>query len=442
MSTETAALDLPPTVARGDDRALRRLGYTTVAIVFGGFGGFAALAPLGSAAVAPGVVAVQNSRKTIQHLEGGIVRTLPVTEGQQVQREQLLLELEGRQYRAELDAVSVQHATLEAVQARLLAERDGLDAVQFPAKAALPLDDPRVAGARTGQLGLFESRRKAYLGEISVLDQAVMQLRAQIAGLNSVRQSKRELITSYQAEIADLRELLAEGFADRQKLRDYERNVAVLTGEVSELDSSAAAAAAKISETQLRALQVRRDFQAQVATELGDTQVKLSDASERLKAAGDRVERTQIRAPVSGRVLNLKVHTLGGVVTPGEPLMDVVPDQAELIVEAHVSPLDIDRVHGGLDATVHLTGLRFDLPRRLNGRVLTVSADRLVDERSGNAWYSAQVAIDAASLKRIAEVPLQPGMPAEVMINTGSRTLLGYLWEPIGSAIRHSFKED
>ncbi len=442
MNVAAGTMDSPNQRVRGDDRSLRRFGYAVVAVVFVGFGGWAALAPIESAAVAPGVVAVQDSRKTIQHLEGGIVRALHAKEGQWVQQSELLLELEGRQFRAELDTVRVQQATLEAAQARLLAERDGQATVQFPPSASLPLDDARVIEARSGQEALFAARRKAYEGEVSVLSQTVQQLRAQISGLESVSASKRKLIESYELESVDLRKLLSEGFADRQRLRDYERNVAALIGEAAELDSTAAAVAAKIGEVELRMLQVQRDFQANVAAELGETRVTLSDVTERLNAAEDRVDRVLIRAPVTGRVLNLAVHTVGGVVSPGTSLMDIVPGQADLVIEGHVSPFDIERVHAGLDATVRLSGLRFDRQRRLRGNVLTVSADRLVDERTGASYYSAQVAIDAGELQRLDGVTLQPGMPAEVMINTGSRTMLGYLWDPIGSAIERSFRED
>jgi epimerase transport system membrane fusion protein len=442
MSVATSAIDSPIQGARGDDRSLRRFGYAVVAAVFVGLGSWSALAPIESAALAPGVVAVQDSRKTIQHLEGGIVRALHVKEGQWVQQSESLLELEGRQFRAELDALKVQQATFEAAQSRLLAERDGLPTVQFPLTANLPLDDARVVEARSGQQALFAARRKAYEGEVAVLKQTAQQLQAQISGLESVNASKRELIESYEQEIADLRKLLTDGFVDRQRLRDYERNVAALSGEVSELDSTVAAVAAAIGEAELRMLQVQRDFQASVAAELGETLVKLSDTTERLNAAEDRVDRALIRAPVTGRVLNLSVHTVGGVVSPGTPLMDIVPAQAGLVIEAHISPFDIERVHAGLEATVRLSGLRFDRQQRLRGNVLTVSADRLLDERTGAAYYSAQVTIDADELQRLDHVTLQPGMPAEVMINTGSHTMLGYLWEPIGSAIERSFRED
>ena len=442
MNAAAQDMGAPVAIQRGDDRSLKRFGYAVVAVVFVGFGGWAALAPLDSAAVAPGVITVQNSRKTIQHLEGGIVRELMVKEGQQVQQGDLLLLLEGRQFRAELDAVRVQHVTLEAVQARLLAERDNRSQLRFPATAALPLDDSRVLDARKAQQEMFTARRKAYEGQVSVLQQTVAQLQAQIEGLGSVMESRRKLIRSYESEVTDQQALLAEGFADRQKLRDFERNIATVGGEISDLQASRSAAAAKIGEAQLQMLQVQRDFQASVATELGETQVKLSNAAEQLGAAGDRVDRAEIRAPATGKVLNLQVHTVGGVVAAGAPLMDIVPDHDDLVVEGRVSPFDIERVHAGLDARVRLSGLRFDRQPRLRGTVTNVSADRIVDERTGAAYYSAQVAIDAGELEQLGGIALQPGMPADVMINTGSRTMLGYLFDPLRSAVERSFRED
>jgi epimerase transport system membrane fusion protein len=336
----------------------------------------------------------------------------------------------------------MQRLMLTAQEARLLAERDRLPAVKYPLVAGLAGDDPRVIEARQGQETLFRARRRAYEGEVSVLRQSVAQLRAQVAGLASVETSKTQLIASYDAEMKDLRELLAEGYADRQKLREFERNVATLKGEVAELQASAAAAQAKINEAELRMLQVDREFQTQVAADLGDVQAKLSDINERLGGASDRVDRAAVKAPVSGRVLRLAVHTIGGVVTPGQPILDIVPEREALVIEGRVSPADIDRVREGLDATIRFSGFSREIVPRVAGKVTNVSADRLVDDKTGASFFLARVEIDAADLERLRHVALQAGMPAEVMINTGSRTLLAYLWEPIGNSMARSFRED
>jgi epimerase transport system membrane fusion protein len=426
----------------GDDRQLRFIGYAIVLAIFGGLGGWSALAPIDSAALAPGVVTVQSYRKTVQHLEGGIVRRLNVREGQQVAAGDVLLELEGTQFQAEMDVLRIQQLALQSEEARLLAERDNAPAVVYPESADLPSDDPRVVEVRQGQDTLFFARRKAYAGEVSVLEQAVTQLEAQIEGLQSVIRSKRELLDSYSAEMKDLRGLLEDGFADRQKLRELERNTVEQQGEVAELLATSAAAEARINESRLRILQVEREFQTGVAAALGDVQAKLADINERLAGAADRVDRALIRAPVPGRVLELDVHTVGGVVAPGQPLMDIVPELESLVVEAQVSPLDIDRVQAGLPARLRFSGFKRSRVPEVMGTVTSVSADRIENPAAGTAYYLARVEIDPGQVDLLDGVELIPGMPVEAMINTGSRTLLGYLWEPVSESVTRSFRED
>jgi epimerase transport system membrane fusion protein len=425
----------------GDDRQLRIVGYAIVLAIFGGLGGWSAFAPIDSAALAPGVVTVQSYRKTVQHLEGGIVRRLNVEEGQQVAQGDVLIELEGTQFQAEMEVLRVQRLALQSEEARLLAERDNAPVVAYPA-ADLPNDDPRVVEIRQGQDSLFSARRKAYAGEVSVLEQTVAQLEAQIEGLQSVIASKRALLDSYATEIDDLRGLLEEGFADRQKLRELERNSVEQQGEVAELIATSAAAEARINESRLRILQVEREFQTAVAAELGDVQAKLADINERFASASDRVERALIRAPVAGRVLKLDVHTVGGVVAPGQPLMDIVPELESLVVEAHISPLDIDRVRTGLPARLRFTGFKRSRVPEVLGTVTSVSADRLEHPTTGVSYYLARVELEAGQMDLLDGVELIPGMPVEAMINTGSRTLLGYLWEPVSDSVARSFRED
>ncbi len=432
----------PNDVLPGDDRQLRIVGYGIVVAIFGGLGGWSALAPIDSAAVAGGVVTVESYRKTVQHLEGGIVRRLNIAEGQKVAEGDVLLELEGTQFQAEMEVLRVQQLALQTEEARLLAERDNETAVVYPESANLAIDDARVIEIRQGQDTLFAARRKAYAGEVSVLEQTVAQLEAQIEGLKSVIQSKRALLDSYAAEMVDLQRLLKEGLTDRQKLRELERNSVEQQGEVAELLATSAAAESRINESRLRILQVEREFQTGVATALGDVQARLADINERLAGASDRVDRALIRAPVAGRVLKLDVHTVGGVITAGQPLMDIVPELESLVVEAHVSPLDIDRVRAGLPARLRFSGFKRNRVPEVMGTVTTVSADRIDNPAAGTAYYLARVELDANEMARLDGIELIPGMPVEAMINTGSRTLLGYLWEPVSESVARSFRED
>jgi epimerase transport system membrane fusion protein len=438
----TAKVNGDESAPRGDDRQVRWLGYGVIIGVFGVLGLWSSLAPIDSAVVAPGVIKVQNYRKTVQHLEGGIIRALLVREGQEVAEGDALLELEGTQFRAELDVLRAQQLTLKAQEARLLAERDELPDVEYPQIEGFATTDARVEEARAGQQALFNARRKVYDGEVSVLRENIVQSRAQIRGLESLLGSKRALIASYGAEIKDLRGLLVDGFADRQRLREVERTTAVLEGELAELQASISESRAKISESELRILQVDREFQTKVATELGDVQAKLSDLDERLRSAADRVARATVRAPVGGRVLKLSVHTIGGVVSPGQALMDVVPDREALMIEARIAPMDVERVQAGVRALVRFSGFRRDRVPTVDGHLVDVSADSLVDEATGVAFYLARVELDSVDGANLGNVELKPGMPAEVMINTGSRTLLGYLLEPLSNSIARSFRED
>jgi epimerase transport system membrane fusion protein len=431
-----------PGTTVGDDKQLRVLGYGIIIAVFGVLGGWSALAPIDSAAVSPGIVTVQSFRRTVQHLEGGIVRKLNVKEGDQVAAGAVLVELEGTQFQTELDVLRAQQLALQSQEARLQAERDGLKSVTYPLAVGLDAKDARVVEIRQGQDTLFLARRRAYLGEVSVLKQTVAQLQAQVTGLNSVLGSKRQLTVSYAAEIKDLRELLAEGFADRQKLREFERNSVQLEGEIAEMQANIAAAEAKINESTLRMLQVDREFQTEVAASLGEVQAKFADVNERVAAANDRVERALVRAPVSGRVLKLAIHTVGGVIAPGQPIMDVIPEREALVVETRVTPTDIDRVQAGLPARLRFSGFKRNVAPEVMGTVTNVSADRLVDESNGQSYFTARIELDPGQLERLKEVELKPGMPVEAMINTGSRTLLGYLWEPVSDSVSRSFRED
>lgn len=426
----------------GDDRQLQIVGYGIVVAVFGGLGGWSAFAPIDSAALAPGVVTVQSYRKTVQHLEGGIVRRLSVQEGQQVDEGDVLIELEGTQFQAEMEVLRVQQLALQSEEARLLAERDNAAAVVYPTPAALANDDARVVEIRQGQDTLFAARRKAYAGEVSVLEQTVTQLEAQIEGLQSVIRSKRSLLDSYSTEMDDLKRLLEDGFADRQKLRELERASVEQQGEVAELIATSAAAEARINESRLRILQVEREFQTGVAAALGEVQAKLADVNERVASATDRVERALIRAPVSGRVLKLSAHTVGGVIAAGQPIMDIVPGLESLLVEAQVSPVDIDRVQAGLPARLRFTGFKRSRVPEVRGIVTSVSADRLQDPATGVSYFLARVELEDGQLELLQGVELIPGMPVETMINTGSRTLLGYLWEPVSESVARSFRED
>lgn len=422
-----------------DDRPIRWIGYAIIFVTFGLFGSWATLAPLDSAALAPGVVTVKGYRKTIQHLEGGIVKALHVRDGDMVKAGDVLVELDGTQALAEQEMVRSQLIAARALEARLLAERDDVAVLAF---AATDAGDPRVVEAREGERQIFRARRNSRLGEIDVLEKRVVQLNEQIRGFTAVIAGKQEQAASYRDEVGDLSALLKEGFVDKQRLREQERSLSRLRSEIADLQSSIAQARLQIGETQLQILQLNKDFIAEVVNQLAEVRTQVFDLSERLAAVEDRARRTLIRAPESGMVLGMQVHTVGGVISPGTPLLDIVPASEDLIVEVQISPMDIDRVAVGKLADIRFSAFKSATTPVIEGQLTQVSADRLVNEQSGAAYYLGRVALTEKGRKDLGGLLLVPGMPAEVLINTGERTLLNYLVQPATNAFARSLIED
>lgn len=437
-SPMTPSHTLPPLPI--DDKPIRRLGYGILFVTFGLFGGWATLAPLDGAALAPGVVTVKSYRKTVQHLEGGIVHALHVRDGDPVQVGDVLLELDDSQLRAEFEMVRSQLIALLAQESRLQAEQKTHDGA-LPVPDFAP-GDPRIREAMANEEQIFQTRRSSLSGEVSIFEKNIVQLEAQIEGLQAMVSSKQELASSYAEEIADLRALLAEGFIDIQRLRDQERSLTRLRSEIAEHRSAMAQARLRISETRLQILQLNKAFASEVAAQLGDTHTRVRDLRERLAAIQSRLERTRIVAPESGMVIGLSVHTVGGVIGAGTPLLDIVPTDAELVVEARIAPTDIDRVAIGRHADIRFSAFKSSTTPVIEGMLTHISADRLIDTDTGMPYYLGRLELTEEGRATLGGLTLLPGMPAEVLINTGERTLLNYLMQPAGDALARSLIED
>lgn len=421
-----------------DDRPVRRIGILILLLTFGLFGGWAALAPLDSAALATGVVTVQGYRKTVQHLEGGIIRRLQVRDGDRVAAGDLLIELDPTQASAEQESLRSQMIATRALEARLLAERDGLADVNFGSSSA----EPREQEARANEARIFSARRTARLGEEEVLNKRVVQLEEQARGIRAVIAGKQALAASYREEITDLRALLKDGYVDKLRLREQERNLAQLDSDVAELRSEAARVELQAGETRLQIIQLQKDFAREVADKLAEAQTLLFELRERLAAAEDRLRRTRILAPEAGMVMGLSVHTVGGVIGPGTPLLDIVPADEPLVIDVQISPLDIDRVQIGKRAEVRFSAFSSSITPVIEGSLTRISADRLINEQSGAPYYLGRVELTEKGRRDLGELMLVPGMPAEVLLNTGERTLLNYLVQPATNALARSMIED
>lgn len=429
----------PPQLETSDKKP-RTIGLIILLISFGIFGMWAAFAPLDSASVATGVVSVKGSRKTVQHYEGGIVKEILVTDGQAVSESQPLLILDNTQFSSELGVLRGQYFTARAMESRLLAERDDKESVEFPADMAS--DDDRAKEARHNEEQIFNARRSARLGEQEVLEKQIIQLRSQITGLNALIKSQKSLETSFESEIVDLTALLNEGFVEKTRLVDLQRNLARTQGEIADQQASIARTEVKIGETQLQILQLNKKFKTEVVDTLAKAQAQVYDLKERITAIEDRVERTIIKAPVAGRVLGLNAHTIGGVIQAGQPILDIVPENQELIIDAKVSPVDIDRVEVGLEAQIRFSAFNTQTTPTVLGRVTKVAADRLVDEDTGQPYYSATVEVTEEGEESLRGLTLVAGMPADVLIKTGERSLLSYLTQPAKNAMAKSLTEE
>jgi len=424
-----------------DDVPIRNIGFMIVLMTFGVFGTWSAFAPIDSSALATGQITVKSHKKTVQHPFGGIVKRLNVKDGDIVTKGDELIVLDDTEIRASLEIIRSQHITLLAQMARLLAERDGLKKIIFSDEFnRYPTSKTRAA--KKNETHVFSSRKNTYLGEKRILNERIKQISSKIRGLRGQISSKKDLRALYRTEIKDLKELLAEGFANKQRLQDIERNDVIVRGEISALTAEIASSQMQQSETRLQIVQIGKEIQQEVAAQVTEVQTQLYDIQERLLPTEDRLNRMVIKAPESGQVMGLAIHTEGGVIGVEKPILDIVPQDAELIIDAQVSPLDIDRVHVGLVAEVRFSSFKQGKTPTLEGRVIYLSADSFIDEKTGASYYRANIELDSENLKKLGELQLLPGMPAEVLIITGERTVFEYLAQPITNAFARTFIED
>jgi HlyD family secretion protein/epimerase transport system membrane fusion protein len=432
--------DVPP--ASTNPRPYIALGLVVVLSIFGGIGTWASVAPLSGAIIAPGMVTVISNRKTVQHFEGGIVSELLVRDGHVVERGQALLRLDDTRAQAALGVLDTHLDLLRAREQRLVAERDGREAVRPPATLADRSGEPEVVEILMGQRQLFEARRAALRGEVQIFVRRSEQLREEIEGLLAQQSADRGQIALVDDELVGQRQLHERGFAAKGRLRELERELERLRGELGENTAGIARAENAIGETDLRIIQLEKDFREEVVSELHEVQGRIFDLEDRRVAALDELNRLVVRAPQAGSVVNLRLHTVGGVLAPGDPILDIVPDDDELVVEAQVRPDDIDKVSVGGTASVRLTALDLRNTPRLAGEVLYVSADRMTDRATGVPYYLMRTRIPDSELSLLGDLRLVPGMPAETFVETGARTMLSYVVKPLTDGMARAFRED
>ena len=428
-------------------------GIVVIVVFLGGFGAWAGFAPLERAAIAQGVVSVSGKRKTVQHLEGGIVADILVKEGGTVEAGQTVVVLDDTRARASFSLLQAQHRSAAALEARLQAERDGLDGIRWPAWLRRAVAKDAGDGGEIGKVGeagddvlatqerIFRARARSLDNRIAISHRQIAQLRAEAAGLGEEIEAQSRQLALLEEEIAAFRVLVERGVEGKPRLLALERTRAEVAGSRARNRSQVARVEQKVGEMLLTIEELGNTRLNEVVAALREVETRLSDLREGMASARHVLSRTRVLAPVSGTVVNLRVFTRGGVVGPGEALMEIVPAGDRLVVEALVEPTDVDSVHRGLPAQVRLTAFSQFTTPSLSGEVARVSADRLVDERTGAPYYEARIALDPEQ-PGLAGLKLQPGMPAEVMIVTGERTALEYLLEPIVASFGRALRED
>lgn len=438
MNTSAASLE---TAWLTSDNRVVRLGYIFVAAFLGVGGLWAGCAPIDSAAIAPGVVRVQGYHRAVQHLEGGLVAEMFVRNGDVVTHHQPLIQLDTTKSRSELKILEGRVFNLEARLDRLVAERDGLTAPIFSDRLhKASQSDQRAVNAVIGEQTIFDARAAAIKGELAVAEQRVAQLEKQMAGLIAMRDSEAIIQKSLAEEIFDLRTLLAEGYVDKQRVRELERSNSRSVSTLADLDRQIASGWVGIEEARLNVAQINKRFKTDVVDELNQVEERLYDVEQQHTTVADMVERSTIRAPSSGTVLGMDVKTIGAVVGPGQELMRIIPKTDSLMIDAQVSPMDIDRVKIGQVAEIRFSV--FKDAYLVTGTLVNLSADSLANDKTGQTYYQAEVEIIPEDMTLLGEVQLIPGMPAEVLIKTGERTLLAYITSPIKRLFASSLTED
>ena len=419
------------------------VGMLIVGFVIFGVGGWAATSELTGAVIGQGVLVVDSSVKKVQHLTGGVVGDLRVREGDKVKAGDILLRLDETQTLANATIISTNFDQLLARQARLETERDNADEIIFPKILLERSRDPGSEAARaiSAERSFFDLRRQARGGQKAQFKERSVQLQEEIKGYLGQVEAKQKEVDFIHQELEGVRTLFQKNLVPMNRLTALERDTARLEGERSQLSGTIAGARGKIAEIELQIIQVDQDLRTEVGKDLIEARSKISELAERKTAAVDQLNRIDIRAPQSGRVHQLTVHTVGGVISPGEQIMLIVPDADALAVEVKLAPRDIDHVYVGQAASMRFAAFDQKTTPGVEGEVSMVSADLTQDQRTGMSYYTARVSLKPEELARLGNAKLVPGMPVDVFIKTPGRTALSYLIKPLRDQAERAFKE-
>lgn len=432
----------PDNVLRLDAHRPARIGRWLVLAGFGGFLLWGALAPLDKGVPVSGTVMVAGSRQAVQHPTGGVIEQLLVRDGDRVKTGQVLVRLDSTQAQAQVGSLEVQYLNARAGEARLLAERDAASSLVFPEDLLAKAGTPWVATALEAQRQLRASRAQALRMELDGLRENIAGAEASLAGLQGSMASKQAQRDALDEQLRGLRELARDGYIPRNRLLDNERLLAQVNGSIAEDLGSIGRTRRQVLELKLRIGQRQQEFQNEVRQQLAELQANAEDLGNRLRSARFELAHNQVRAPADGTVVNLSVFTNGGVIARGQQLMEIVPSEAPLLVDARAPVEMVDRLHPGLPVELMFSAFNQSTTPRVDGEVTLVSADRLLDEKTQQPYYQLRIKVSPEGLAQLAGLDIRPGMPVEAFVRTGERSLLNYLFKPLADRVHVALAEE
>ena len=429
-------------VAAAEARRAGRIGLWALAIGFGGFLLWAGLAPLDEGVPSQGTVAIDTKRKAVQHLSGGIIKEVLVREGDEVKEGQLLIRLDEAVARANYESVRQRYLGLRAMQGRLEAEQAGQSKITFHSDLETASADPLIRQQMLNQEQLFMTRRNLLRSDLQSIEESVQGQQGLLQAYSGMLENRRNQLRLINEELGNLRGLVKEGYAPRNRQLEMERMVADSSSAIADLLGNTVRAQRSIGELRQRAMSRQQDFRREVETQMAEVVREVLSEEQKFKAVSNDLERTEIKAPAAGQVVSLAVQTVGGVVQPGQKLMDIVPEGETLLLEAHVVPHLIDRVQSQLPVDVRFNSFAHSPQLVVEGKVVSVSADLLTEPQTGMTYYLARVQVTPEGMKTLGKRQLHPGMPVEVVFKTGERSMLTYLLHPLLKRMSAAMKEE
>ena len=429
--------------ASSDTSAVAKTGLWVLGVGFGGFLLWAGLAPLDEGVPTQGMVTLDTKRKTVQHLSGGIVKEVLVHEGQQVKEGDPLLRLDGAVAKANYEAVRQRYLGYRAMQSRLFAEQAGQNAIDFHPDVKAAMNDPLIKQQVSTQQQLIQARRAALAADLQGIEESVQGLKEQLGSYQNILVQRRSQLSLLTEELNNTRGMVKEGYAPRNRQLELERMVAESNAAIADLNGNSLRVQRQVAELTQRSMARKQEYRKEVETQLAEVTREVQSDAEKFVAVSADLDRMEIKAPASGQVVGLTVQTVGAVLQPGQKLLDVVPDSQTLLLEAHIPPHLIDKVQAGLSTDVRFNAFAHSPQLVVEGKVLSVSGDLLSDPAQPQfSYFLARVQVTPDGMKTLGKRQMQPGMPAEIVIKTGERSMLTYLLHPLVKRMASSMKEE